>query len=318
MISICGWKGRVGVHQRRCGVFARWSARRMAAGLAAVAMVMTPSPDVHADCPLGARFSDGTCAGGGPAESSSSTSTTCVPGQQTWCACPGGTSGVQACSDDGQFGACSCTHAEPKRIPDWPNLTLGARLSYEAWLIGTVAGQPIGSVFSGGPSTQADIGLITGRGTAIYAGFDYVFYGAGSSNPYVAQRIPSVSARAEYFMLGVRHEGCTEPSDVVHYWFAIDLGYEILHSDASDNVGNSASVDLGNFAARTGLGVCIRPTSGLVITPALMTNLLLSAGGQSSSVTVGGVTRDTSGDISNKSLIWGLIPGLGVQGEFDF
>ena len=37
--------------------------------------------------------------------------TNCVPGAQTQCACPGGASGVQICTDDGsRYGACSnCT-----------------------------------------------------------------------------------------------------------------------------------------------------------------------------------------------------------------
>ncbi|HEX4512640.1 MAG TPA: hypothetical protein VH054_03865 [Polyangiaceae bacterium] len=40
----------------------------------------------------------------------------CVPGAQTQCACPGGGSGVQICSDDGsRFGVCSnCTMPAPQ------------------------------------------------------------------------------------------------------------------------------------------------------------------------------------------------------------
>lgn len=38
----------------------------------------------------------------------------CVPGQQVSCACPGGTSGVQACATDGsRFEACACTAPAP-------------------------------------------------------------------------------------------------------------------------------------------------------------------------------------------------------------
>ena len=44
--------------------------------------------------------------------------TTCVPGAQTQCACPGGSSGIQVCSDDGaRFGACtSCTMPPPQAM----------------------------------------------------------------------------------------------------------------------------------------------------------------------------------------------------------
>ncbi|MFU8806396.1 MAG: RCC1 domain-containing protein, partial [Bradymonadaceae bacterium] len=32
----------------------------------------------------------------------------CISGQTTSCACPGGLTGVQACTDDGRYGACEC------------------------------------------------------------------------------------------------------------------------------------------------------------------------------------------------------------------
>lgn len=38
----------------------------------------------------------------------------CVPGQQVACACPGGVSGVQACTSDGsRFDACACAAPAP-------------------------------------------------------------------------------------------------------------------------------------------------------------------------------------------------------------
>jgi hypothetical protein len=42
----------------------------------------------------------------------------CVPGAQAQCACPGGGSGIQVCSDDGsRFGACSnCTTPAPQAM----------------------------------------------------------------------------------------------------------------------------------------------------------------------------------------------------------
>ncbi len=50
--------------------------------------------------------------------SASARATNCVPGAQTQCACPGGGSGIQICSDDGsRLGACSnCTMPAPQMM----------------------------------------------------------------------------------------------------------------------------------------------------------------------------------------------------------
>ncbi len=211
--------------------------------------------------------------------------------------------------DDGEGGGG--IHRNP---PD-SGPTLGARGSYEAWLTGTVAGHPIGNVYSSGPATQIDLGLLLGRGTTMYLGWQHAFYGAGNENPYVTAKLATVWTRADYFLVGVRY-GCSSFSSLAGVWIGGDLGYEILHSDAADVAGNTASADLGNLAARFGLGACFRPVDNLVLAPSLMMNLLAEVGGQSSSFTIGGSTHDTSGDVQNKSLILGLSPGLGVQGEF--
>jgi hypothetical protein len=223
---------------------------------------------------------------------------------------PSGGSGAE--SSPGEAMDADSHGGSIRKIPSF-GFAISARGSYDILLAGTVAHQPIGSVFSGGPGTQIDVGLIVSRGWTLFAGWDHVFYGAGGQNPYVIQNLATVSARAEYFLAGVRY-GCSDPTSLIGFWASADLGWEILHSDASDNFGGTAGVDINNFAARLGLGACIRPTSGFVIAPSVMSSLLVPVA-QSSSVTVNGVTRDTSGDV-DASIAVGLVPGLGLQGEF--
>ena len=199
-----------------------------------------------------------------------------------------------------------------KRIPD-AGVALSGRISYETWITGRVAGnRNIADVFGPGTGTQIDIGLILGKGVALFAGWQHAFYAVGSSSPYA--QLPTANAYGNYFFGGIRY-GCGNDTSTVGPWLGADLGYLGMGASGSDNSGGKVDVSLPNFAMRAGLGVCIRPTSGLVITPGAMVGLLKSTGSYDGSVTVGGKTATTSGDLENDSLIMSISPGLSITGE---
>jgi len=199
-----------------------------------------------------------------------------------------------------------------KRIPD-AGVASNGRISYETWLTGSIAGgRNIADVFGPGTGTQIDIGLILGKGLALFAGWQHVFYTVGSSSPYA--QLPTANAYANYVFGGIRY-GCGNESSMAAPWLGADLGYLGMGASGSDNAGGKADVSLPNFAMRAGLGVCIRPTSGVVITPGAMVGLVKSTGSYDGSVTIGGKKATTSGDLQNDSLIVSVSPGLSITGE---
>jgi hypothetical protein len=200
-----------------------------------------------------------------------------------------------------------------KHVPD-SGVAVNGRISYETWATGSIAGdRKIGDVFSAGPATQIDIGLILGKGVALYAGWQHTFYAVGQDSPYAS--LPKSTAYSNYFFGGLRY-GCGSDSSTVGAALGADLGYLDLRSAGSDGSGGSADISLPAFALRGGLGVCIRPTSHLVITPGAMAGIVKSLGTYDGSVTTGGNRRTTSGDVKNDSLLLSLSPGLSITGEF--
>ncbi len=215
-----------------------------------------------------------------------------------------------------------------ERVAEEPNLTPSSvmnvaesgvafegRASYETWLLGKSAGTDIGSVFSAGTGAQLDAGLILDRGLILYAGWLHTFYGVGAGNPYA--NLPTASAHGDYFMLGLRG-GCGKTETKVGFDILADAGYQTLGASGSDNAGGSASVSMGNLVFRGGAGVCIRPTGALLIAPTAILTSSMSIGGESSSVVVHGVTKDTSADLKGSSFTLALSPGVSITGELPF
>jgi hypothetical protein len=71
--------------------------------------------------------------------------TNCVPGQQVQCACPGGASGIQVCSEDGtRLGACVCAVPVASAATELVPGAASGPSSAAMQTTGTVAGKPRG------------------------------------------------------------------------------------------------------------------------------------------------------------------------------
>lgn len=202
--------------------------------------------------------------------------------------------------------------AEPQGASTVPGVTLSARGGVDVWMAGRVAGQPIGDVFRGAPTSQLDAGLAVTRRLSIYAGWQHAFYGVGGASPYALY--PHANARGDLYMLGARFT-C---DGVIGILFGGDLGYLDLHSDASDGAGGSAAVDLPAIAARAGLGLCLRPVSRLLLSWNVQGMAAWPTGSYGGSVTSGGVTRAAGGHVDGGSPYLAVSPGVSVTWELPF
>lgn len=192
-----------------------------------------------------------------------------------------------------------------------PKVALEAYLrpSYETWLAGSIGPTSMGSLWSPSLGAEIGVGVRFAARSLLYLGWQHVPYGVGSSSPYA--NLPAVSSWGDAYLVGYRWLSSTSLTSLL---LDFSLGYSNLQQQATDSLGNSASVSIGSPLARVGLGASIRPLRWFALEPTAAL-VLTSNSSASTSQVVGGQSTSSSGNVPDSGAVVAL--SLGVGGAFD-
>lgn len=183
-----------------------------------------------------------------------------------------------------------------------------AKPGYHLWIAGKQAGQDVGNVFGNGPGLELSAGFRLGSIFKLYGAFVQVGTPVADQSPYA--KLDTSQAYVRSFFGGAQF---VTSDSTVSAAFDIAIGLTKLHQEASDNVGNKATIDFSTFSPRFGVGAHVRPSRYLGLSP-LISLTLMPVSSYTSTITLNGKTVTSEGSSQNTSAH--VMLGLGIEGVF--